>query len=251
MDSLFKISKYGNYGIIVEGLEIDNNEYIPEDGVRSSIRNYKYSDSVTINTLSKVTSTNVKTYISHTVNTHNNITDSSTFTLTSDGLYLISHIILPNKEWLDYMLETNESDLQNYSDIIYVDSGKIYKYSEEITTELTVTELLEEDYIWYEEGPTTTVIRSDKNTFIMYFMNECFSKICKEILTSLQASKCKDNQDLIFVRDLLWMGINVIKYNIETLQLYEAQRILEKLTSCYSFCDANSLITYNNCGCNS
>lgn len=97
MDSIFKISKSGTYGIVVEGLEIDNSEYIPVDGIRSSIRNYMYADSVTINTLSSLSSTGVETFISHAINIHNNVTDSTPFILTKDGLYLISHIILPNR----------------------------------------------------------------------------------------------------------------------------------------------------------
>lgn len=242
MDSLFKISKFGKYGIIIEGLELDNNEYLPEDGVRNSIRNYRYSDSVTVNLLYKVSSTNNKTYVTYDINTHNNITDSSVFNLNSDGLYMISHIILPNKSWFDYMMESNKSDLMNYTDIVYSDGTKVYKYENNESIELDIKEILNLGY------DTSTIVRNDKNTFIIYFINECFSKICKDILNLLHTSRCKPDQDLIFTRDLLWMGINVIKYNIEMLHLFEAQRVLEQITGCYFYC--NDTIKSKPCGCN-
>ena len=46
------------------------------------------------------------------------------------------------------------------------------------------------------------------------------------------------------------MGINTIKYSIETLNLYEAQRIYEDLTRCGSPCSSNNINTNIKCGCN-
>lgn len=260
MDSIFKISKSGTYGIVVEGLEIDNGEYIPVDGIRSSTRNYMYTDSVTINTLSSVTSTGIETFISSAINIHNNATDSTPFTLTKDGLYLISHIILPTRTWFDYVLNTYPADLNAYNLIYYynVTTGLYYKYASGVHTQVQLSEILLANYTW--DGnvatPTSTIIRSDKNTFILYYLNECFATTCKELLLSLPTLNCKDKttyNQRIFNRDLLWMGINVIKYQIELLQLYEAQRILEELTFCASPCVGTTTITsnyFNTCGCN-
>lgn len=210
MDSIFKISKSGTYGIVVEGLEIDNSEYIPVDGIRSSIRNYMYTDSVTINTLSSLSSTGVETFISHAINIHNNATDSTPFTLTKDGLYLISHIILPNRTWLDYMLETYPSDLTAYNLIYYynVSLNKFYKYEAGIHTEVLLSEIMSANYTWSGNvaEQTSTIIRSDKNTFIMYYLNECFARITKELLLSLPSLSCTDKSTYnqrIFNRDLL------------------------------------------------
>ena len=210
MDSIFKISKSGTYGIVVEGLEIDNSEYIPVDGIRSSIRNYMYTDSVTINILSSLSSTGVETFISHAINIHNNATDSTPFTLTKDGLYLISHIILPNRTWLDYMLETYPSDLTAYNLIYYynISLNKFYKYEAGIHTEVLLSEIMAANYTWSGNvaEQTSTIIRSDKNTFIMYYLNECFARITKELLLSLPSLSCTDKSTYnqrIFNRDLL------------------------------------------------
>lgn len=258
MDSIFKISKDGVYGISIDGLELDNSEYIPVDGIRSSIRNYMYEDSVTINTISSLNSKGDETFVTYSVNIHNNATDSTSHVLSKDGLYLISHIILPNKQWFEYTLLTYPLDLQNYSSVYYYDinQDKIYKYENGINSVVTLAELLNSEYSWSGnvlEKPTT-IIRSDKNTFIMYYLNECFAKTCKTLLNSLLNSTCKSKEDYtsgIFTRDLLWMSINVIKYNIETMRLYEAQRVLENINFCSTDCSYTTLNTYNNeCGCN-
>jgi hypothetical protein len=54
----------------------------------------------------------------------------------------------------------------------------------------------------------------------------------------------------IFNRDVLWMGINVIKYSLEVSQYYEAQRILEDLTRCGNLCDTSLINPTYDCGCN-
>ena len=259
MDSIFKISKSGTYGIIIEGLEIDNAEYIPDAGVRNSIRNYMYSDSVTINTLSTLDSKGVETFLTYNVNIHNNAIDTTSHTLTKDGLYLISHIIIPNKQWFDYISSTYPADLENYSTIYYydIDAGKFYKYESNVSSETTIGQILTAQYDWSGSllDKPTTVIRADKNTFIMYYLNECFAKVCKNLLTNLSTANCKSKEEYtkgIFTRDLLWMAINVIKYNIEILQLYEAQRVLENINFCSSTCTNIDFNTYGNgCGCNS
>jgi hypothetical protein len=102
MDSIFKISKSGTSGILIEGLEKDNSEYIAEDGILVSTRNYAYSQTITLNTLRSVKANGTETFESATLVSHVlNPMDSSVFQLTKDGLYLVSHIILPTKVWFD------------------------------------------------------------------------------------------------------------------------------------------------------
>jgi hypothetical protein len=46
------------------------------------------------------------------------------------------------------------------------------------------------------------------------------------------------------------MFINVINYNLQVGQLYEAQRFLEKLNRCNIICGNNQVkTTTNGCGC--
>lgn len=257
MDSIFKISKSGTYGISIDGLETDNLEYLSEvDPISVSIRTYAYSQTVTINNLVSIASSGVETPISYSINTHNTPgIDSSVFTVSKDGLYLISHIILPTREWFDYAegLVPNNSD--NYTIVYYYNSsdGYFYKYANLVHTQVSLAEILSANYAQPAVGSKgTTIIRSDKNTFIMYFLNDCFAKLCKNILTALPScSKSTELKAMIDNRDLLWMAINVIKYEIEMVQLYEAQRFLEEISWC-GLCNNVSSLTGNSlgCGCN-
>jgi hypothetical protein len=48
----------------------------------------------------------------------------------------------------------------------------------------------------------------------------------------------------------VWMAINVISYLVEFKQLAEAQRVLERISSCNGVCNNNSYKTKTNgCGC--
>ena len=71
MDSIFKISKSGIYGILVEGLEKDNGEYLNEEtDILISTRNYAYSHTVTLNTLTSISSDGTETFDTYSVNEH-------------------------------------------------------------------------------------------------------------------------------------------------------------------------------------
>ena len=258
MDSIFKISRSGTYGILIEGLEKDNSEYLNEEtNILISTRNYAYSHTVTLNTISYLSSTGTETFDTYGVNKHINAIDTQEFTFSKDGLYKVSHIILPNQIWLAYVLERDPQALNEYSHIYYYNTtlDKFFIYSQGTSTQVTIAEILDAEYVdkVLVTDLVTTVIRLDKNTFIMYFLNECFNKLCKDLLLSLPQN-CNINSQVykqgMFNRDLLWMGINVIKYCLEQSQLYEAQRYLEEISKCDVLCN-NSLnnSTYG-CGCN-
>ena len=259
MDSIFKISKSGTYGILIEGLERDNGEYIDElTGVLISTRQYAYSHSVTVNVLTYLSANGVETPITSAVNDHSLI-DSQLFKLTKDGLYKVSHIILPNQVWLAYVLERDPSTLTlNYSHVYYYNTAdnKFYLYTNGTSTEVQVIDILNAQAVdkVLTTDLVTTVIRLDKNTFIMYYLNDCFRAMCKDLLQSLP-NTCKQTSDeykqKIYNRDVVWMTINVIKYALSVSQYYEAQRYLESITRCGILCSTVSTNINYGCECNS
>ena len=258
MDSIFKISKSGIYGILVEGLEKDNGEYLNEEtDILISTRNYAYSHTVTLNTLTSISSDGTETFDTYSVNEHcTTCIDSSEFILSKDGLYGIAHIIIPTKVWLDYVIERDLSAFNEYSVVYYYDNEKFYKYLNGVSTEVLLSEILSANGSAPADinQKSTTLIRSDKNTFIMCYINECFNGVCKEVLR-LVPLKCStqealDFKSLIFKRDLLWTAINAIKYSIKLKQLYEAQRMLEETIFCGQLCNNITIKSTANCGCN-
>lgn len=265
MDAIFKICKNGACGITVSGLEKDNDEYLAEatstTTIAVSTRNYAYSQSITVNAITSIKSTGEETLQKHTIVKHDiDCIDESDLELIIDGLYEVTHIILPTNIWLNYVISRSKSSLTAYNAIYYYDleSESFMKYVDEVSIPVTIEEVLEVNATPPTNviDKTTTIIRSDKNTFCTCHLNECFYNICKNLLSDLPGrctNKLSDVKLLIYNRDIIWMAINVIKYLIELAQYYEAQRVLEDITQCGSICKNNATNINsggNGCGCN-
>lgn len=261
MDSIFKICKNGACGITISGLEKDNDEYLNEDSeIIVSTRNYAYSQTVTLNAITSIKSDGEETLQEYTIVKHEmDCIDESDAQLPIDGLYQITHIIIPNKKWLDYVIERDKGALDAYNLIYYYDEGlqSFIKYINEESIPVSVEEVLQVNALPPTDvgEKTCTIIRGDKNTFCMCYLNECFYKICKNLLSNLPG-RCQNKLDdfklSIYNRDIIWMSINVIKYLIDLAQYYEAQRILENITQCGSICNNidTTSVKGGGCGCN-
>lgn len=260
MDSIFKICKKGTCGITVSGLEKDNDEYLDEgNDIIVSTRNYAYSHTITLNTLTAIKSNGTESITEVDIVPHDvDCIDESDMEMAIDGLYQIAHIILPTEVWLQYVLDRDATALTIYNKI-YIYNRELEEFQKYIESEL-VSVPIEEVLAVNAEPPvnitdkTSTIIRSDKNTFCTCYINECFYKICKNLLTELP-NKCPTKLDLlkvdIYNRDLIWMAINVIKYLLELKQFYEAQRVLENITFCGNLCKdvMNKSLKGGGCGC--
>lgn len=245
MESVFKICSKGSCGIQITGLEREGDQYKAEDNNIQSLRTYKYTESITINIIASIN------YEGDIINpdvelvTHDlNGIDNVVYNYTKDGLHLIAHIILPTQKML------NDKNL--YEDFIYFDEydNNIKHYIGEEKKEIEILEAV--DLLNIDPLDTNTVIRSDKQTFCLCFLNECYYRICKDLLTKF-CGKCinklqKDTQT-VYNRDIVWMTISVIKYLIEFGQYKEAQRILESITQCGNICDTLTSNKGNSCGC--
>lgn len=261
MDSVFKICKKGTCGITITGLERDNDEYLNEDSeITVSTRNYAYSQTITLNAITSIKSTGEETTQKYDIVEHViDCIDESDIEMPIDGLYEVTHIILPTDVWLKCVLERDKSALTAYNLIYYYDtqSQSFMKYVDEESVAVSVEEILEVNATPPTDvkEKTTTIIRGDKNTFCMCHLNECFYRLCKNLLGDLPGrcqNKLDDVKMLIYNRDIIWMGINVIKYLIELAQYYEAQRVLEDITQCGGICkDVDRVVEGGGgCGCN-
>lgn len=266
MIASFKISKIGSYGLRVEGLEQADaitTQYLTENSTTPSTRNYKYTESVTVNILNYSTSDGTKSYITHQVGIRNGVEDFDIqdFIIGKDGIFEITHIILPSDKWVASIeaLGAGKTSVFNaYGLIYYYDTrdSQFKSYLNGVSSPILISTILSANY----EDPVpdgkvlTTVIRADKATFLTYYINETFGKLCQNLFVSLPKG-CNINSDSykqqIFNRDLLLMGINVMKYLTEqTPALYlEAQRLLEDLTTCGILTNTINNVTYG-CGCN-
>ena len=127
MEARFSICKKGTCGIQVSGLEKDSDQYLDQEQV--SFRNYTFEQSATLNIIIAISSDETETLESYSLVPHIDI-DVDEITLKKDGLKKVQHIIIPTKEWFDYIYQMDESSLDSYVNGIYFlgDDDKFFKY---------------------------------------------------------------------------------------------------------------------------
>lgn len=234
------------YKNIIRITDVTKESYIPEDLVESKYSsryfNYKYSDTCTINIIYYY-SLQGEEIIDTVYTPHCSKLDEIEFKLPKDGHYEVVHIILPTVEWLASKITDEKFDLSTYREIYVTDGTKVYKYFNKDLVECDISEVA------MVNSDKTTISRCYKEFFCIWFLQNCYINLSKEIFNSI-LSKCTNNIDT-FNRDFIWMTLNVINYYVEFNQLNEAQRVLEDVNGCNGFCKNT---VYNkkisNCGCN-
>lgn len=231
-----------NGGILIEDFSREYDQYLPENTtVVNSYDHYKYSESMTLNCVTKV-SMNSITLMDVLLNDHTDYLDSCTFHAKHDGYYVIEHIVIPNMEWY-----INASpDYKQYYDTIYLTDGeKLYKEVSGELQECTVKEIMERNV----EG--TTIKKCKVDVFFTGHLQECYVNHCKKIFSE-QLNTCNQSSDSTYARDFIWMTLNIIDYLIGFKQFMEAERLLQMFQTCGGFCNDKELHGRkpgNSCGC--
>lgn len=250
MDAIFKINKVGVSSISVLGLELDNDEYLKEDGVLVSTRSYAFSHSVTLNVMSNITTTGVKNQ-TYSINLHKTgCIDENVFVMSEDGLIEVNHMIIPNDVWLNYLLANDVQALNRYDSIVYYDtpSGTFKMHIDNLGTppiDITIEDILKEEYL--PTSYVTSVIRADKNTFNMYYLKTAYNRVSSDYLNTLLHRPMIGHQLKLLKEsaDCLLMCMKCVTILIEDLQLYEAQVLLEDVqTITARMQDSNPLIKH-------
>ncbi len=226
-----------------------NTNYLKENSTAVAKNKFRYSDTVSIDVLQLNKSTGQQ--IQNPVFT---IRDSKInpvqLQVSFDGWFTICHIVIPNKQWFDKEhTKKTDSAINLYTTVYYSDGTKIYKYINNEITEVSVEELINRNI----EDTTISIIKKDYVS--VCFLRKCYVNLCQQLFNSNIISECsnnrKDNCDLIFQRDLIWMALNVIQYMTELNQLAEAERIIEQLgRGCNGLCKQTfEQLSKSGCGC--
>lgn len=253
MEAKFNICKKGTCGIQVSGLERDSDQYLEQKQV--SFRNYTFEQTATINIVVAISSDETETLESYSLVPHTDI-DIDEITLEKDGLKRIEHIIIPTDTWFNYVREMDESALDTYENGVYIlgRDDKFLKYKHGQFTEVSIEEILE---INQED---TTLIKASLHTFELCHLEECFFKLCMYLLDNMPCLDPCFNEKMrgfsgdILNRDIIWMVLNAIKYCIEQQQFFRAQKLLERVETCWGICrdlDNINSTQYKGCGCHS
>lgn len=242
-------------GITILDLSKEYNQYLPENSIDSSVYEdtllFKYSDTVTVNSLLHITTKNIK-YVDALIHEHIKLDngifkdDSCTFNILEDGYYTIDHFIFPNINWYNwYKTKASEEYKQKVNRIYIIDEGVIKKEVDGELIETTLKEVLEINL----EG---TPIQKEKiDTFYTGNLQQCYINYCKRIFNHL-LNKCRVStyNDDLYARDFIWMTLNIIDYLIEFGQFMDAERIIEEFNTCGGFCTGNpEHIKSHGCGC--
>lgn len=223
-------------------------DYQPENNDNSNYGKFRYSDTVSIDVLqlNKVEETTLQDPI-FTVRTNKIV--PITLPVRFDGWFKVQHIVLPSKGWFQRELaKGNLSILGMYQGVYYADGFKIYKYYDGVSTTVPLQEVVERN------TENTTISRCVQDYVSICFLVKCYINLCKQIFNNQAFDKCwnknKIDCQLTFKRDMVWMAINVIKYLVEFNQYAEAQRLIERLSSCNGLCgDSAPSPKKGGCGC--
>lgn len=235
--------EYGYY--LPEGNSYPNSRIEEIDGV--STLKYKYSKTVTLNTILKV---NMEEAILQDVliHKHEDDVDVCNFHVDEDGYYVVNHYVLPTREWYDEYLENTDKELSEFisEGIYFIENDKLYKVVDGEIEETEVKELLERNY----EG--TNILHCKIDIFFNGNLQQCYINYCKKLYDAL-LNKCKtsDYDSDIYARDFIWMTLNIIDYLVGFKQFLEAERIIEQFRTCGGFCKTTMINNkpYSDCGC--
>lgn len=144
----------------------------------------------------------------------------SDITLTKDSYYLITEVKLPDS--------VTPNNYYILGSIIYNPLGEVISVSDLLNTDITDTNIIKE---------------SDEILFYYYLNKYYVDLIQSKIFKNIFSCDCLESKEDKLIIDTLTMGLEVLRTLEQYNQYYEAQRILEKLSTC----NGNVPI---NCGCN-
>lgn len=251
-----------NGNITIEDYSYEYDQYFPESQIIQEYGRYKYSESKTLNVIMKVNSGKI-TLVDVLLHNHDQLVEDpmnpgnylydlekTDFTIKKDGYYNVNHIVLPTKDWYINTYNQQGEDYQKAFETVYIidADNKLYKLTQDGFVECTIKEIIERNH----EG--TTIQKCIIDVFYTGFLQMCYINYCRKLFQKLTkncnyACTPEDTKELTYIRDFLWMVLNIIDYQISFKQYMEAQRVLEMTNYCGGFCQNQELNAGPNTGC--
>lgn len=151
-----------------------------------------------------------------------------------DGIYIIDHFVIP------YSAHSGSISVKC---VINGDKPKLVTGPNE-------TEIAESQYLEVLLN-ASDIPHTQATTLCTCGLHECYYHLAMELLQQPGICDTQERRDLIYKRDLVWMGINVIDYLLDQGNIYEANAILWKLEGCNGVCSKNlGHKPFKSCGCN-
>lgn len=251
-----------NGKVTIEDYSQEYDQYFPENQMVQEYGRYKYSECKTLNVIVKINSGKV-TLVDVLLHNHDQLVEDpmnpgqylydlekTDFTLKRDGYYNVNHIILPTMDWyLNTYLKQDDEYRKAFEAVYIIDTdNKLYKLTDLGFVECTIKEIIERNH----EG--TTIYKCLIDLFYTGFLQLCYINYCRKLFDKLTKGcnkQCipEDVKEITYIRDFLWMVLNVIDYQISFKQYMEAQRVLEMTNYCGGFCQNQELNAGPSTGC--
>lgn len=143
---------------------------------------------------------------------------------------LVSLQFLPDQSFIPEGIIIDPDNIGTY----YSNGREIYyKGTDESIRKVDIQELIEINARAYN------LIKYTYNFFSVCSLRKCYIALCQKIFQDRAFDRCfneKIDSQLIYKRDLVWAALNVIQYMIDSNQLAEAQRLLERINGCNGLC---------------
>lgn len=171
---------------------------------------------------------------------NNTIIDSNIVDIPKDGYYTLTYLVIPKEEYVNKLLELDENLISLFTDIFYYKNNSVFNKKEQ--QEVDVNTFIERNL----KG--TNVLRYSKDFCSVFFLQKCYYNLCIKLLKNNDCTTCNyESTDLSYYRDIMFMGLQTIRYLSLKGRFMEAQNIVERFQSCSNICNN----TYNeNCRCN-
>lgn len=263
-----KINTDKNCNIVV----FDDTEY-PVNGL-------EYSESASLY-IAQLNESNKSTILYNKLDSHTNSTgEPILLTPQKGGFITMCHIILPKVDsvddydpidYIEKYVKTKNYIKKNQIDAIFGITSEDENESEnstDSTSDISGGYFTDGVNLYYKDiyGNVKTVevqeiievnpeafgiIKYTQNFFSVCYLRKCYISLCQKIFNDRGFDRCfngKVDSQLIYKRDLVWAALNVIQYMIDSNQLAEAQRLLERINGCNGLCSSEDT-GEKGCGC--
>lgn len=261
-----KINTDKNCNIVV----FDDTEY-PVNGL-------EYSESASIY-IAQLNNSNKSTILYNQLDSHTNSTGEPIILEPQQGGFItMCHIILPKVDNIDdydpvkyiekYVEVRNYIRKNQINEILGIESDDETQEEEIDVSDISGGYFTDGKNLYYKDiqGNTKTVEVSEivevnpeafgitkftQNFFSVCYLRKCYISLCQKIFNDRGFDRCfngKVSSQLIYKRDLVWAALNVIQYMIDSNQLAEAQRLLERINGCNGLCSSEDT-GEKGCGC--
>lgn len=164
---------------------------------------------------------------------------------TVDGWFTVDHLILPTLDYMENFVIPLDSSEESPEDTFYDGSYLVYDIDSETYLQMDIVNgryiKTEIDIHYIKEHLTNiNLIGIEEQLFLIGYLEKCYEDMIKYILYNNLFERCiykdTDLDTLYRNRDIVWMALELIRRLINQCKFFEAQRLLERISTCNTFC---------------